>query len=353
MRTLKRAIIEVQASKLVHIGVAFLFILIISSGLSSSQEAPVTVNVMIDVNSDPSYDLVSENALERSVINLSNGIDAKGLDGTFYLTGDAVMQMRLILTSIGNSSNHELAIGGMSLGERLSTISYSSQKSLLEEAKRRVNACRVCGDQLMINGFKPQGLDQNEDTYSILRGIDIAYDAGFSDGVRYLPGHQNDSWPYPTEVQGLYAVPMSTHSLSGEMVYLSDRAVLERGLNGSQWYDLLVSEFEESSESGSPVVVAFDNLISGTRQDYLEAYLGFIDYASSRSANFVTTSELVNMSSNSSSEYPGTSEPAESGCTECDNAKSSSAGSSAQDASPKFISVEIKPNNESIVFKDS
>jgi len=67
-------------------------------------------------------------------------------------------------------------------------------------------------------------------------------------------------------------------------------------LNSSQWYELLVGKFNESSENEEPMVAVFDNLISGVDMEYFEAYERFLDYATDRNATFVTTMELVNMS---------------------------------------------------------
>lgn len=67
-------------------------------------------------------------------------------------------------------------------------------------------------------------------------------------------------------------------------------------MNSSQWYELLIAKFDESSDNDEPMVVVFDNLISGVDTDYFEAYERFVDYASARNATFVTTMELVNIS---------------------------------------------------------
>lgn len=50
----------------------------------------------------------------------------------------------------------------------------------------------------------------------------------------------------------------------------------------------------ENANSGEPMVVIFSNLISGTG-DYFDAYRDFINYATSKGANFVTTMQLVDM----------------------------------------------------------
>jgi hypothetical protein len=123
----------------------------------------------------------------------------------------------------------------------------------------------------------------------------------------------------------IYAVPVSTYAQQGDRILLSDRiAKEEEKLSGPQWYDILESKFEESAKKGDPVVLIFDNQITGRDADYLEAYLNFIDYALSKKATFVTTSELVKMSkakkpvSTSSGKSAATSNTVESGCIACD-----------------------------------
>ena len=277
--------------------VALILLLALPGGALGSENSAV-VSVMIDVNSFPSPNPEQVNITHESLINLTNAIDAKRLNVTYFLSGDAIPVERLYLTYLGELPRRELAMGGMNANERLESMSSSRQKEQLEKMKKYVKACHVCGGKTIDpKGFKPQSFSQNEDTYKILESIGIVYDAGFSAGLQYMPDHENDTWPYLIGDHNLYAVPVSSYNLSNEMVYLSDRYLKEeKELSGSQWYDLLISKFDETSKNGDPMVVVFDNLISGHDAEFLDTYKKFIDYATSKNATFVTTMDLVNMS---------------------------------------------------------
>ncbi|MHC1631972.1 MAG: hypothetical protein ACXQT4_06805 [Methanotrichaceae archaeon] len=94
--------------------------------------------------------------------------------------------------------------------------------------------------------------------------------------------------------RNFYAVPLSTHKLSGEIMPLSDRFAKEDlGLTGSQWYNLLVDEFDECNDNDEPMVVIFHNFVSGEDDEYMSAFEKFVQYSTSKNAKFVKTSELV------------------------------------------------------------
>ena len=315
-----------QKKQYLFYGIASSAILLILAGGAFSMDNPVVVNLMIDINAPPTPTSVEEQIVFDSIVNLTNGIGPKGLNVTLFPIGEAIPSQRLRITYLANSSNYEVAMGGMIKDEKIGSNSSSDQKALLGEMKRYVEACHICsGKETKPVGFKPQSFDQNADTYQILNQMGMLYDAGFKAGVLYLPDHENDTWPYRMNNQNVYAVPVSTYALHGDRILLSDRiAKEEEKLSGSQWHDILVSKFEESAKKGDPVVLIFDNQITGRDADYLEAYLNFIDYARSKNATFVTTSELVKMSkakkpvSTSSGMAAATSNTVESGCIACD-----------------------------------
>lgn len=287
-----------HVNRILFCGLVVLIILLILPVGSLGKDTSTIVNVMIDVNSFSSPTPDQVNITHTSLINLTNAIDAKRLNATYYLSGEAIPVERLYLTYLGESPRRELAMGGMTANERLESVSQSKQRELLEKMKKYVKACHVCGGKTIDPvGFKPQSASQNGDTYKILHSMGIAYDAGFRAGLLYLPGHENDTWPYRVENYNLYAVPVSSYDLSGDRVYLSDRYIKEeKKLSSSQWYDILVGKFDESSNNKEPLVVIFDNLVSGQDTDLLDTYKRFIDYATSKDATFVTSMELVNMS---------------------------------------------------------
>ena len=337
-------------------GIASPVILLILAGGALSTDNPVVVNLMIDINAPPSPTSLEEQIAFDSIVNLTNGIGPKGLNVTLFPTGEAIPSQRLRITYLANSSNYEVAMGGMKKDEKIGSNSSYDQRALLGEMKRYVEACHICsGKETKPVGFKPQSFDQNADTYKILNQMGMLYDAGFKAGVLYLPGHENDTWPYRIDSLNVYAVPVSTFILVGERTTLSDRvAKEEKKLTGSQWYDILVNKFDESAKKGDPLVAIFDNQITGRDADYLKAYLDFIDYALSKNATFVTTSELVKMSktkkpaSASSGMEAAMSSSPESGCIACDTLENASLNATFENktASADMV-VGINPN-----FKD-
>ena len=180
----------------------------------------------------------------------------------------------------------------------------------------------------------------------------MLYDAGFQAGVLYLPGHEKDTWPYRINGLNIYAVPISTYNLSGEPMVLSDYVAKdEKKLSGSQWYDVLTSKFNESAKNGDPVVVVFDNQVTGRDADYLNAYLKFINYALSKNAKFVTTKELVDISKagkkvvGSSGTTSATSNTSKPGCTVCDTVKNISINATmGNKTASSAVAVKINTN---------
>ncbi|OPY55081.1 MAG: hypothetical protein A4E48_00151 [Methanosaeta sp. PtaU1.Bin060] len=275
--------------------IALIFLLLFV-GCSSGQETPAIVNVMIDADVQHAPTAEQSKIAGDSLINMTNQIVPKDLNATIYVTNDMIAARRLAITYQGTLAGIELAMHGTNADEKLSGMSAADQEKTLNKSHEMLYSCYICGgDHVDIKGFRPQAFDQNEDTFKILEKLKVAYDAGFQAGLIYRPGHENDTWPYPIEGYGLYAVPVSTYPLNEESVYLYDRYIKEdKKLSGAQWYDLLTKKFDESSTAGEPMVVIFSTLVSGSG-DYLNAYKKFIDYASGKGARFVTTLQLTDM----------------------------------------------------------
>ena len=276
-----------------------------SSAGISARTRPVLLNLMIDAELYPvAANETIEDRIEIeavSLIDMLNKIDPEELNVTIYSTSDFVSarsantSYKLYATRIGAKENHEMAFHGMTTDELLGTMTYGVQYPLLIKAKRLVEEAYICeGRKIEAKGFRPQRFNQSETTYKILDKMGFEYDSGYQAGLIHLPGHENDTWPYSAEGHSFYAVPVSTHLFSGELVPLSDRFAKEvLGLTGSQWYDLLIAEFEECSRKGDPMVVIFHNFVYGTDEEYQKAYAEFVEYAISKRADFVSTMELV------------------------------------------------------------
>jgi len=263
---------------------------------------PIVVNVMVDydIPSHPTADQVSasHNGLEAII----NEIAVRKVNTTVYLTTEAasITQERLYLTAIGRDPILEYALNGNNSGERLSTMPYSQQRSLLALMKKHVDSAHYCGlTTRNALGFRPQLFDQNEDTFKVLDEMEMVYDSGFKAGVLYQPGHENDVWPYPVKNHKFYAVPVSTVDLSGDRVCLQDKYIRdEKKQSATQWGELLTGKFDEASRNGEPVVVIFSTSVSGSG-NYFDALKKFLDYAASKNARFVTTMELVDIAKGS------------------------------------------------------
>ena len=292
--------------------------LLVLPGSSLSKE--VVINAMIDFDSpaSPTPDQVTQ--AFNSLVNLTNPIDSRGLNATILASSDVVTSQKLYVTIVGQRTNHELALNGNTKDEKLSAIPYSKQLELLTAAQKNINSAHVCGGKVVpIRGFMPQSFDQNNDTLKVLESLGFLYDAGFEVGTFYMPGHKNDIWPYPIMGYNLYAVPLSSYNSSGARVNLSDRyAKEELSISGSKWYDILAAKFDEAAINGDPMVVIFSNQISGSG-DYLDAYKNFVEYAISKNAKFVTTTELINMTEakNATGRLPALSGVKPSVCPTC------------------------------------
>jgi hypothetical protein len=335
----------------------FLFAIALSGITCPSlcQESPVvSIIVDADIPSNPSSEEVK--AAGGSLINQINEIDPYNRNVTIFVRGEMATVYRLRITSLGAMSNHELALYGNNTGENLSSFSAAEQEEILKNANKRLYNCYVCGGKHVdIKGFRPQGFEQNEDTLRALENLSIIYNAGFQQGLIYMPGHENDSWPYLIEGSNIYAVPISTTDVNGEKAVLYDKYIRDdMGLSGSQWQDLLQSQFDENAKAEAPTVVIFSNLVSGDG-DFLDAYRNFLNYAESQGARFLTTFQLVDMTAakNLASSIPELEEarkgaedvsPDEKGaiadCPTCDEASSEKGAS--------IISFSIRKNETCI-----
>jgi hypothetical protein len=257
-------------------------------------------NHMIPIAYDDTQKIEYEFDSRRKILN---EIQPKGLNVTLYLTGDYLDEnvgnylYNLSVSSLSNNPNYEMALLGTTTDERLANMSYAEQDRRIAESKRKVEDAHICGGREMdVKGFRPQNFSQNEDTYLILDNRIFSYDAGYQAGLIYLPGHEKDTWPYPVNNHSFYAVPVSTHKFNGDLIPMSDRFALEKGLTGLQWRDLLISEYDECAENGDPMVVIFHNWVIGLNNEYFDAFKEFVAYATFDNAKFVTTQQLVDMS---------------------------------------------------------
>jgi len=262
-----------------------------------SQSAPTIVNILVDYDTPPHPTSEMLNESRGHLTVMTNEFNSRDINATFFLTREvASSKERGFLAMLGLNLRYELAMGGNTSGERLSTVPYSDQKALLEQVKRWVDLAHFCDvNSINSGGFKPQLFDQNEDTFKVLDELNMTYDAGFKSGVLYMPGHEGDVWPYPVEGHNFYAVPVSTYDLSGEKVLMHDKYLKdERKLSAQELSNVLIGKFDQAASKKEPMIVIFSLSISASG-DYLGAMEKFLDYAASKNSKFVTTMELVNI----------------------------------------------------------
>jgi peptidoglycan/xylan/chitin deacetylase (PgdA/CDA1 family) len=292
-----------QLSILCLIGIVLLSL----AAIGQASNRPVVVNIMIDAEISPSAQNLTpeeEEAVElSSLVEMLEDLDSKGINTTVYFTGDfASKQIGNVsyedyLIRVASKPTHEIALHSMTTADKLGLMSYKQQLSLLTRAKALIEEAYIRDNKsLTIKGFRPQYFNQSEDTYNVLDEMGMVYDSGYKAGLLYAPGHENDTWPYLVENHTFYAVPVSTYSVAGKLLYTCDLCSKQVvGLNGTQWSNLLVSKFQECEDRGDPLVVLFHNFVSGEDSEYMKAFRKFVDFAASENATFVTTMDLVEM----------------------------------------------------------
>jgi hypothetical protein len=269
---------------LLFAGLTFLMVQILFAGATAKDGSGV-LNMIIKMEESPSAG--GKDLDMNSSTNLLNEADSRKLNVTISVTGDAAHSLYpLYITMLGIKANHELAMGGMSNGEKL--VSFEDADARLIKAKSYVESDYVCGGkQLKVAGYVPQVDSLNQSEYKILDDLGLSY---MLDGTG-LPESQGKAMPYLMNGSSFYVVPVS----SSTNLPMWDMKAKEAAMNDTDWYNLLVSRFDESAAKGEPFVVVFTNTVSGS-SPYLDAYKKFVEYAVSKGASFVTTKELVERS---------------------------------------------------------
>ena len=301
-------------NKIIASILACILIVISPIGAQSSEKQAV-VNIMIDADIPTLAN--DEQAKESSdlLLGIYRQLQSNNAKATVFSPQDLIRSYaRLRITYLGRQPLIELGFSGNHSGENLSIESLSAQREILKTSKDYVEKCRVCGvNEISALGFLPQSFDQNEDTYKVLDELGVAYNAGFQAGIIYAPGHQDVVWPYNLDGHKFYAVPLSTIEFSGQKVPLQDKYFVESGFSSAQWYDALEQKIIEVQQRDEPMVILLTKSVSGSGE-YFDALKKFLDFATTNSATFVTTMELVNMSLEEGYELPT---PASGECTTC------------------------------------
>ena len=256
------------------------------------------VNLILDIDL-PSVDGYTEQGIAQQLINnISWEIDSRELNATILVDNEtaAGAYSRPLIAFLVVKANHETALG--SSKENLGRLPLSEQVRLIESWKKNLENTKFCAGsygatEVTVKGFRSLSLPGN-DTLKAFQDIGFLYDAGFQVGLVYMPGHENDTWPYLIEGTNVYAIPVSSSLTSGKLIPLQDRKARGIGINASQWYSLLKNKFDETSRRDEPMVIILSSSVSGSGV-YHDAFDSFIEYALNNSAVFVTTTKLVDM----------------------------------------------------------
>jgi hypothetical protein len=176
-------------------------------------------------------------------------------------------------------------------------MTYAEQKDLLTRAQKAVEGCKPCGTYRPVVGFRPQYFSQNGDTYRVLDELGLTHNSGFKVGQIYLPGHENDAWPYRAETNRFTVIPITTVPAGNALVYLCDIACAQ-SLNWTpaQWEQALMTALASAIETRRPIVMLLHGWYTGdtAKYHYWQPFIKFLDTARNRVV-FVNATELASL----------------------------------------------------------
>jgi len=173
----------------------------------------------------------------------------------------------------------------------LSQLSYEEQDALIRETKAAIEACI----QRKIYGFRCTRFDQNEDTYEIVQDLDFTYNLGFvAQTESCMPGHEHDTLPCPAPGYDFWMVPMHSAYFDGNWVAFCDNP-FRRLTDAASWGELMKSELDSMHTEKRPLLVEVHPYYSGVDDAAFAAFVGFLDHAQERSAQFISIAELVGL----------------------------------------------------------
>jgi hypothetical protein len=280
------------------ISILFPLLILSISAEESWGDNRAIVNLILDIDLQPIDGYTAQGIAKQLIYNLSGEIDSRELNATILVDNEtaAGAYSKPLIALLGIEANHEMALG--SSKEDLGRLPLSEQYRLIKSWKKNLENTKFCAGSygattVTVNGFRSLLLPGN-DTLTAFQDIGFLYDAGFQAGLVYMPGHENDTWPYLIEETNVYAIPVSSALTNGKLIPLQDRKAREIGINASQWYSLLKNKFDETSRRDEPMVIILSSSVSGSG-GYRDAFDNFIGYALNNSAAFVTTTKLVDM----------------------------------------------------------
>jgi len=249
-------------------------------GMGPEEEGSIPIALQID----------AEELNPAGLIRICDELTRRGIPATLFVSpGMASYYIRDI---------HQLYLSGFEialLSSPLGELSHDGQGRELRTGLGSVSGCPLCKTDQPIVGIRPVDFFQNEDTYQLVDSLKFAYNAGFQARQIYLPGHEEETFPYRQEGYDFVAVPVSTVRWEGEGVCAVDREFEQRsGSTGKQWGSLLTAGLERAVEEREPLVVVVCDAITGEGEgEYWASFLDFLSLAEREGAHFLTTERLV------------------------------------------------------------
>jgi peptidoglycan/xylan/chitin deacetylase (PgdA/CDA1 family) len=232
----------------------------------------------------------------QGIRNLTSELLSRGISSTVYVTAEYANRNAPLIGELFRAG-FEIALHGYYTGEQLETMTYAEQKDLLTRAQKAVEGCKPCGTYRPVVGFRPQYFSQNGDTYRVLDELGLTHNSGFKVGQIYLPGHENDAWPYRAETNRFTVIPITTVPAGNALVYLCDIACAQ-SLNWTpaQWEQALMTALASAIETRRPIVMLLHGWYTGdtAKYHYWQPFIKFLDTARNRVV-FVNATELASL----------------------------------------------------------
>jgi len=232
-------------------------------------------------------------------------LQKRGIKATIITTGDFAKQHCEYMRDLSSKGYEFMAyaippkieiIAGTPPTQTMDLLSYEEQKAIISQTKNDIEACI----NKPVRGLRPIRFKQNEDTFRICDELGILYNSGFSIAEKaYMPGHENDNSPYAVKGHGFMAVPVRSVEKNNTFVTMCDHPMLA-SFTPKEYERTLKSELDKSAQNDEALVTEIHTYtITGGSQRYAgteenwDAFIGFLDYATSKNTLFITIEEFV------------------------------------------------------------
>ncbi len=232
---------------------------------------PVLVNVQVDVGheSDREY-----------VYRILGEIEKRGWSATVYFTGEFALEHPDIVKDI-HDRKHQIAVGGWTVGEDLTLLSYQEQLDFISESFTAVRKAINNFHNAYIADFRPQGLKQNNETFNALQQLHVRSNAGFL-------ASETKIHPYHTDY-GFIAIPIATVKQGSEDIPLIDDVIFLGGTSVQNHLGYLRKRYDESLVTKEPFSIVVHPSVTGSDRAKLEMFAQFLDYVKDTNGQIAMT----------------------------------------------------------------